>query len=108
GIAVPGHRESGLPAELGHLGAGKRERECAEDSAARPPLCGLWAGVYSRSRKKGSTVPFRRIVIGLPKRSRLLPAATRIQPSLTQYSSTLVFSVPLKRMPTPRSSRASS
>ena len=27
------------------------------------------------------------------------PADTRIQPSLTQYSSTLVFSAPLKRMP---------
>ena len=33
-----------------------------------------------------------------------LPAGTRIQPSLTQYSSTLSFSCPLKRMPMPRSS----
>ena len=46
--------------------------------------------------------PLSLIVIGLPKRSRLRPAATRIQPSDTQYSSTLVFSCPLKRMPTPR------
>src|SRR5512139_2936764 len=44
------------------------------------------------------------MVIALPLRSTARPAATRIQPSLTQYSSTLVFSLPLKRMPTPRSS----
>src|SRR5215813_6888845 len=51
------------------------------------------------SRKYGSTVPLSLMVNGLPKRSLALPAATRIQPSLTQYSSTLVFSAPLKRMP---------
>jgi hypothetical protein len=44
------------------------------------------------------------MVSGLPKRSRAFPAATRIQPSLTQYSSTLVFSLPAKRMPTSRAS----
>ena len=31
-----------------------------------------------------------------------LEAATRIHPSETQYSSTLVFSCPLNRIPTPR------
>src|SRR5829696_6978689 len=46
--------------------------------------------------------------MGLPARSLAEPAATRIQPSLTQYSSTLVFSTPLKRTPTPRSSAAAS
>ena len=56
------------------------------------------------SRKYGSTVPLSLMVSGLPKRSLALPAGTRIQPSLTQYSSTLVFSAPLKRMPMSRAS----
>src|SRR3546814_12173757 len=42
------------------------------------------------------------IVIGWPKRSFDLPAATRIQPSEIEYSSTSVRSWPLKRMPIPR------
>src|SRR6185312_6101510 len=42
------------------------------------------------------------MVSGLPWRSLAAPACTRIQPSLTQYSSTLFFSTPLKRMPTSR------
>ncbi len=46
-----------------------------------------------------STLPVSLMVIGLPKRSRALPAETRIQPSETQYSSTLFFSTPLKRTP---------
>src|SRR5690242_12060013 len=54
-------------------------------------------------RKYGSTVPFSFTVIGLPWRSTDFPATTRTQPSLTQYSSTLLRSTPLKRMPTPRS-----
>src|SRR5690606_15629640 len=44
----------------------------------------------------------------LPRRSTRLPTARRTQPSETQYSSTLVFSSPLKRMPTPRASRSAS
>ena len=48
------------------------------------------------------------MVLGLPRRSSDLPTTTRIQPSLMQYSSTLVRSAPLKRMPTPRSSRLAS
>ena len=43
------------------------------------------------------TSPCSLMVIGLPLRSTALPAVTRIQPSLTQYSSTLVFSTPLNR-----------
>src|SRR4051812_3545258 len=57
---------------------------------------------YFLSRKYGSTGPCTLIVNGLPWRSLALPAVTRTQPSLTQYSSTLVFSTPLKRMPTSR------
>src|SRR5215210_8688247 len=60
------------------------------------------------SRKYGSTGPWTLIVSGFPKRSLALPAVTRTHPSLTQYSSTLVFSTPLKRTPTPRSSAAAS
>src|SRR3984893_8646440 len=56
----------------------------------------------SLSRKYGSTGPWTFMVSGLPWRSLALPAVTRTQPSLTQYSSTLVFSAPLKRMPTSR------
>src|SRR5437588_13098593 len=59
------------------------------------------------SRKYGSTGPWTLMVSGLPWRSLALPAVTRTQPSLTQYSSTLVFSTPLKRMPTSRDSTAS-
>src|SRR4051794_7405215 len=54
------------------------------------------------SRKYGSTGPCSLMVSGLPWRSFAAPAGTRIQLSLTQYSSTLVFSAPLKRMPTSR------
>ena len=53
-------------------------------------------------------MPLSLSVIGCPKRSRLLPAATRIQPSDTEYSMTLVFSWPLNLMPTPRLRSASS
>ena len=53
-------------------------------------------------------MPLSLSVIGWPKRSRLRPAATRIQPSDTEYSMTLVFSWPLNLMPTPRLSSASS
>ena len=63
---------------------------------------------YGASLKYGSTGPLSLMVSGLPLRSSALPAATRIQPSLTQYSSTLVFSWPAKRMPMPRSSSAAS
>src|SRR4249920_1724039 len=59
------------------------------------------------SRKYGSTGPCTLMVSGLPWRSFALPAVTRTQPSLTQYSSTLVFSTPLKRIPTSRASSAS-
>jgi len=48
------------------------------------------------------------MVIGLPRRSRALPAWTRIQPSLIEYSSTLSRSMSLKRTPTPRSSALAS
>ena len=67
-------------------------------------------GTYSffSSLKYGSTVPVSLMVSGLPWRSLPLPAATRTQPSLTQYSSTLVFSMPLKRTPTSRLSTSSS
>ena len=61
-----------------------------------------------QARKYGSTGPCSFIVIGLPLRSVVAPTVSRTQPSLTQYSCTLVFSTPLKRMPTPRSSRAAS
>src|SRR3954471_14470963 len=40
----------------------------------------------------------------LPWRSTVLPTASRTQPSLTQYSSTLLRSMPLNLIPTPRSS----
>src|SRR5665213_3192020 len=60
------------------------------------------------SRKYASTAPLSFIVSGAPCRSTVLPTATRTQPSLTQYSSTLVFSTPLNRIPTPRSSRTAS
>ena len=73
----------------------------AKPSIAPPPY-------GDGSRKYASTGPFSLMVSGLPLRSSALPAATRIQPSLTQYSSTLVFSCPAKRMPMPRSSNASS
>jgi hypothetical protein len=66
---------------------------------------------YSASpalRNQASTVPFTFIVIGCPRRSSALPTGTRTQPSLMQYSSTLVRSTPLKRMPMPRSSADSS
>ncbi len=46
--------------------------------------------------------------MGRPRRASALPAGTRIQPSLTQYSSTSVRSLPLKRMPMPRSRAAGS
>src|ERR1700722_20114117 len=61
----------------------------------------------SLSRKYGSTGPWTFMVSGLPWRSLALPAVTRTQPSLTQYSSTLVFSAPLKRMPTSRAKTSS-
>lgn len=51
-------------------------------------------------RKYGSTFPLSLMVSGLPRRSLALPAVTRSQPSLTQYSSTLMVSTPLRRMPT--------
>ena len=57
---------------------------------------------YFLSLKYGSTGPCTLMVNGLPWRSLALPAVTRTQPSLMQYSSTLVFSMPLKRMPTSR------
>src|SRR3546814_17381114 len=60
------------------------------------------------SLNQGSTVLLTLTVIGLPRRSSALPNGSRTQPSLTQYSSTLVFSSPLKRPPMPRSSSASS
>src|SRR3546814_8268938 len=60
------------------------------------------------SLNQGSTVPLTLTVIGLPRRSSALPNGSRTQPSLTQYSSTLVFSSPLKRTPMPRSSAAAS
>ena len=41
-------------------------------------------------RHEGFTSPFSLMVIGWPKRSLELPAGTRIQPSLTQYSLTSV------------------
>ena len=59
---------------------------------------------FVSSLKYGSTVPLSLMVSGLPWRSLPLPASTRIQPSLTQYSATLVFSTPLKRTPISRSS----
>src|SRR5205085_522587 len=72
----------------------------ASPSASFPPS---EAGSSSfTSVKKGSTSPASLIVIGCPKRSRLRPAATRIQPSEMLYSSTSWRSLPLKRMPTPR------
>src|SRR6478736_2698861 len=74
-------------------------RECAprddEEGARRS---------YFLSLKYGSTGPCTLMVSGLPWRSLALPAVTRTQPSLMQYSSTLVFSTPLKRMPTSRES----
>ena len=78
-------------------------REGPDRPARRPDQSG-----GGSSRKYGSTGPVSFIVSGAPCRSTVLPTATRTQPSLTQYSSTLVFSTPLKRMPTPRSSRAAS
>jgi hypothetical protein len=62
---------------------------------------------FFASRKYGSTLPLSRMVSGLPLRSTALPAVTRIQPSLTQYSSTLVFYLPSKRMPMSRLSNSS-
>ena len=58
--------------------------------------------------EEGRPRPASLIVSGRPLRSRVLPTASRTQPSLTQYSSTLLRSTPLKRTPTPRSSRAAS
>ncbi len=63
---------------------------------------------FFSSLKYASTGPVSLISSGLPWRSLVLPASTRIQPSLTQYSVTLVFSAPLKRMPTSRSSALAS
>src|SRR3546814_9314465 len=60
------------------------------------------------SLNQGSTVPLTLTVIGLPRRSSALPNGSRTQPSLPQYSSTLVFSSPLKRTPMPRSTAAAS
>ena len=75
---------------------GLRDRAALQLRSARPP--------YDLSRKYGSTAPLSLMVSGLPWRSLPLPASTRIQPSLTQYSATLVFSTPLKRTPMSRSS----
>jgi hypothetical protein len=62
----------------------------------------IYSVAAAASRKYGITSPLSFSVIGLPRRSRDRPAATLIQPSLTQYSSTVVLSWPLKRMPIPR------
>src|SRR3546814_137316 len=65
-------------------------------------------GSGTASLNQGSTVPLTLTVIGLPRRSSALPNGSRTQPSLTQYSSTLVFSSQLKRLPMQRSSAAAS
>src|SRR4051812_25602831 len=78
------------------------ERFWIASSQGAPRNDGVIARAYFLSRKYGSTGPCTLMVSGLPWRSLALPAVTRTQPSLMQYSSTLVFSTPLKRMPTSR------
>ncbi len=70
-------------------------------AAARPSVWTRIPSGLSLLAGKGSTLPLSLIVSGLPLRSTVLPTATRIQPSLMQYSSTLVFSSPSNLMPTP-------
>ena len=76
------------------------------------PLCDACrnyaVGGSGISTKCGITSPFNFIVIGRPRRSSARPAGTRIQPSLTQYSSTSTRSLPLKRTPIGWDSRVSS
>src|SRR5579863_2669792 len=60
------------------------------------------------SSNQASTGPLSFSVSGWPLRSMVLPACTRIQPSEIQYSSTLVRTDPLKRMPIPRCSLSAS
>src|SRR5215217_1934843 len=57
---------------------------------------------------QASTGPCSFTVRALPRRSTRLPTARRTQPSEMQYSSTLVFSSPLKRTPMPFASRSAS
>src|SRR5262245_9452136 len=92
---------------VGPLPQGERAPQRAPGK--RPAPAGAAAAHSSGPPQKyGSTVPLSLMVIGLPKRSLDFPAATRIQPSLMQYSSTLVFSAPLKMMRTSRASTSSS
>src|SRR3546814_5959403 len=65
-------------------------------------------GSGTASLNQGSTVPLTLTVIGLPRRSSALPNGSRTQPSLTQYSSTLVFSSPLTRTPDRKRTRLNS
>ena len=60
------------------------------------------------STKYGSTSPLNFSVMGRPRRSSARPTAILTQPSLTRYSSTVVRSWALKRIPMPRASSASS
>src|SRR5205085_12300100 len=84
GAAAVGNEEGG---EFGADGLDVERHQPSEasPSASFPPS---EAGSSSfTSVKKGSTSPASLIVIGCPKRSRLRPAATRIQPSEMPYSS---------------------
>jgi len=65
-------------------------------------------GSSPRSWYQASTGPVSLMVRGRPLRSTDLPACTRTQSSEMQYSSILVRSTPLKRMPTPRCSLSAS
>ena len=56
---------------------------------------------------EGSTVPVSLTTIGFPRRSLAVGTSARTQPSATLYSWMLVFSTPLKRIPTSRRSTSS-
>src|SRR3546814_6496779 len=84
---------------------------CSSDlcSWGRPPQSPAVASPSpASSSNQASAGPDSLIVIGWPNRSFDLPAATRIQPSEIEYSSTSVRSAPLKRMPMPRCSTSMS